>query len=115
MCCYLPYNNTPHLIYCVWCGAHQLDLVVQFATRQHLHGAFVQLVTNMTGDLCRQNSLILEMKAKCPWFIDTRWMSMAIVLHWFNANQIRHKQFLDECQHSWKPPLHWWASAIGME
>jgi hypothetical protein len=41
-------NNTPYLVYRVWCGAHQLDLVVQFATRHLLHGAFVQFVTNMT-------------------------------------------------------------------
>ena len=44
-------NNTPHLVNCVWCGAHQLDLVAQSATRQLLHGAFVQFVTNMTGNL----------------------------------------------------------------
>ena len=108
-------NNTPHLVYCVWCGAHQLDLVVQSATRHLLHGAFVQFVTNMTGNLRRQKNLIIEMKTKCPRFIDTRWMSMAKVLHWFNANQIQLQQFLDEHQHSWKPPLHWWVSAIVME
>jgi hypothetical protein len=78
-------NNTPHLVYCVWCGAHQLDLVVQSATRKLLEGEFVQFVTNMTGNLRRQKNLILEMKAKCPRFIDTRWMSMAKVLHRFNA------------------------------
>ena len=66
----------------------------------------------MTGNLQRQKNLILEMKTKCPRFIDTRWMSMAKVLHWFNANQIQLQQFLDECQNSWKPPLHWWFSAI---
>jgi hypothetical protein len=65
-------NDTPHLVYRVWCGAHQLDLVVQSATRKLLDGEFVQYVTNMTGNLRRQKNLILEMKAKCPRFIDTR-------------------------------------------
>ena len=74
-------NNTPHLVYHVWCGAHQLDLVVQSATRHLLHGAFVQFVTNMTGNLRRQKNLILEMKTKCPRFTYTRWMSMAKVIH----------------------------------
>ena len=59
-------NNTPHLVYCVWCGAHQLDLVVQSATRKLLEGEFVQFVTNKTGNLRHQKNLILEMKAKCP-------------------------------------------------
>ena len=27
------HNSTPHPVYCVWSGAHQLDLVVQYATR----------------------------------------------------------------------------------
>ena len=53
-------NNTPNLVYCVWCGAHQLDLVVQSAKRQLLHGAFVQFVTNMTGNLQRQPKPHLE-------------------------------------------------------
>ena len=34
-------NNTPHLVYRVWCGAHQLNLVVQSATRHLLHDALV--------------------------------------------------------------------------
>ena len=105
-------SNTPHLVYHAWCGAHQLDLVVQSTTRHLLHCAFVQFVTNMTGNLWRKKNLILEMKTKCPRFIDTRWMSMAKVLHCFNTNQIQLQQFLDECQHSWKPPLHWWVSTI---
>ena len=79
-------NNTPHLVHLVWCGAHQLDLVVQSVTRHLLHGAFVQFVTNMTGNLQRHNNLILKVKTKCPQFIDTRWMSMAKVLRWFIAN-----------------------------
>ena len=79
-------NNTPYLVYCVWCYAHQLDLVVQSATRHLLHGAFVQFVTNMTGNLQRQNILNLKVKTKCPRFIDTRWISMAKVLHWFHVN-----------------------------
>jgi hypothetical protein len=81
-------NNTPHLVYRVWCGAHQLDLVVQSATRKLLEGEFVQFVTNLTGNLRRQKILILEMKAKCPRFIDIRWMSIAKVLHWFNAKRV---------------------------
>ena len=55
---------TSHLVYHVWCGTHQLDLVVQSATQQLLHGVFVQFVTNMTGNLQRQKNLILEMKTK---------------------------------------------------
>ena len=73
-------NNSNHLVYCVWCGAHQLDLAVQSETRQLLHGAFLQVVTNMTGNLQSQKNLFLELKTKCPWFIETRWMSMAKLL-----------------------------------
>ena len=96
---YLCYN-TPCLVYCFWCGAHQLDLVVHSATRHLLHGAYVQFVTNMTGNLQRQKNLITEMKTKYPLCIDTRSNHMAKVLHWSNANQIQLQQFLDEHQHS---------------
>ena len=108
-------NDTPHLVYRVWCGAHQLDLVVQSATRRLLGGEFVQCLTNMTGNLRRQKNLIMEMKAKCPRFIDTRWMSMAKVLHWFNTKRVKLQQFLDERARPWRPPLHWWITVVVME
>jgi hypothetical protein len=58
-------------VYCVWCGAHQLDLVAQKVIQKLCSNQFVNLVMGIIGHLCWQQNLISEMGLKCPWFIDT--------------------------------------------
>ena len=111
---------TIHLIWYMVFGVVLINWIWLFNLQQdnfcmvHLCN-LLQKQLETTPNLQRQKYLILKMKTKCLQFIDTRWMSMDKVLHRFNANQIQLQQFLDEHQHSWKPPLHWWVSAIVLE
>lgn len=62
--------------YRVWCAAHQLDLLVQNGLASMFDENFVHVIQGITGHLRRQKNLIAEMRATCPRFINTRWLSM---------------------------------------
>ena len=68
--------------YCIWCAAHQLDLIVQDRFKSMFDETFVHVIQGITGYLRQQKNLIQRMKATCPRFIDTRWLSMGCVLNW---------------------------------
>ena len=43
---------------------------------------FVHAIQVITGCLRRQKNLIQRMKATCPCFFDSRWLSMGHLLNW---------------------------------
>jgi hypothetical protein len=63
-------------LYCIWCGAHQLDLVMKKALVKLNDGTFVATLTGVTGHLRRQQNLIATMKSAGPTYAVTRWISM---------------------------------------
>ena len=67
--------------YCIWCAAHQLDLIVQDRFKSIFDDTFVHVIQVITGYLRRQKNLIQRMKSTCPCFIDSRWLSMGCLLH----------------------------------
>jgi hypothetical protein len=83
-------------IYRIWCGAHQLDLVVKKAFSRLCNETFLDTLTSMTGHLRRQQNLIREMKSACPTFVSTRWISMGKVLRWMKDNRLRLLQHFNE-------------------
>jgi hypothetical protein len=56
--------HTP--IFRVWCGAHQLDLVIKKAISWLCSEKFLTTLTAVTGHLRRQLNLQVEMKSICP-------------------------------------------------
>lgn len=95
--------------YRVWCGAHQLDLVIQKVFKKLLSEEFVGQVMAVTGYLQRQVNLLIEMKnSKCPRFIDTRWLSMGKLIKWLVENRDRVKQHYEEKNPLCKPSIKWW-------
>jgi hypothetical protein len=60
----------------IWCGLHQLDLVMQRVYKPSLEGDFYKTMTALIGHLRRQVNLISEMKSTCPKVSDVRWISM---------------------------------------
>jgi len=50
---------------------------------------FVHVIQGVTGYLRRQKNLIAEMRATCPRFINTRWLSMAKLLNWLHDKRER--------------------------
>jgi hypothetical protein len=71
--------HTP--IFQIWCGAHQLDLVIKKAFNRLCSDKFLTTLTAATGHLRRQPNLQVEMKSICPTFVSTRWISMATYSH----------------------------------
>ena len=65
----------------IWCAAHQLDLVMQERFKSMFNECFVHVIQGITGHLRRQKNLIQKMKATCPHFIDTWWLSMGHLLN----------------------------------
>jgi hypothetical protein len=63
-------------LYCIWCCAHQMDLVVQKAIAFLCDKNFVSSIMGITGHLLCQVNLISEMQSKCPRFVNTHWLSM---------------------------------------
>ncbi|KAG7371412.1 hypothetical protein IV203_019982 [Nitzschia inconspicua] len=95
-------------IFRVWCGAHQLDLVVKKAFNQLMNKKFLITLTGVTGHLRRQQNLIQHMKSSCPTFATTPWISMGKVLKWFKANRIRLFQHFSEMKPACTPSMEWW-------
>jgi hypothetical protein len=75
----------------IWCGLHQLDLVVQEEYSRACDETFTGSLVALASHLRAQQLLINEMKTKCPKFVDTRWLSMIRVSSWLKGNRVRSK------------------------
>jgi hypothetical protein len=66
-------------IFRIWCGAHQLDLVIQNLMSHLCRDEFYTTLTGLIGHLRRQQNLIAEMSSTCPAVASTRWVSLGKV------------------------------------
>ena len=99
----------------IWCGAHQLDLVVQAVLKSMYNEAFVKTIQSLTGYLRRQQNLIRAMRCKCPRFIDTRWLSMGRLLTWLKSKRRHIINHLEEKNPECRPSLDWWIIVYAMQ
>ena len=100
--------------YRIWCLAHQLDLVIKDAVNRIEESGvfpFVSKLTEIIGYLRRQTRLIQDMDAKCPYFIQVRWKSLAKVLKWLAAKQTRVSAYMQEKGYASAPSIVWWLIA----
>ena len=67
-------RETPNGIIRVWCGLHQLDLVMQRVFVAALDEEFLNYLTALIGYLRRQQNLVSDMRSTCPKVADTRWL-----------------------------------------
>lgn len=95
-------------VYRVWCGAHQLDLVMKKAFHKLCDDQFVGILTRLTAHLRRQQNLINDMKTACPTFAETRWISMGKLLKWLKDKRGRLFQHFDDKRPACTPPMYWW-------
>ena len=95
-------------VYRVWCGAHQLDLLMKKAFHKLCEDNFVGRVTRLTGHLRRQQNLISDMKSTCPTFAETRWISMGKLLKWLKDKRVRLFQHFEAKKPACTPPMYWW-------
>lgn len=80
----------------IWCGAHQLDLVLQDAYCELANETFYTQLTSLISYLRRQQNLISDMRTKAPKVSDTRWESMGDVSKWFKTNRIAIVEYLGQ-------------------
>ena len=95
-------------IFRIWCGAHQLDLVIKRAFNRLCNDRFLSMLTSVTGHLRRQTNLQVEMKSTCPTFVPTRWISMGKLLRWLKNNRLRLQQHFVEKKPACTPTREWW-------
>ncbi|KAH8944818.1 hypothetical protein BDL97_12G005300 [Sphagnum fallax] len=92
----------------VWCGAHQLDLIMADVYDNLLKEDFYSNLVSLIGYLRRQQNLIADMKTTCPKVALTRWLSMIKVMSWFKKHRIAVLAYLDEKLLPCRPSAAWW-------
>jgi hypothetical protein len=65
-------------IFRIWCGAHQLDLVIQNLMMSLSGDEFYTTLTGLIGHLHRQQNLA-EISFNCPTIASSRWLSLVNV------------------------------------
>src|SRR5947207_1762581 len=82
-------KEATHKIYGVWCGLHQLDLVMKYAYKdlQCSDAEFNKIIHVLTSYLCRQQTLINDMKSICPK-ATTCWMAMGGTCNWLLERRV---------------------------
>ena len=101
--------------YRVWCAAHQLDIVVQKQFKSMFNEKFVHVIQGITGHLRRQKKLIQKMKATCPRFINSRWLSMGRLLNWLISKRRDVQQHFQEKDPPCRPPNEWWIEVYALD
>jgi hypothetical protein len=94
--------------FCIWCAAHQLDLVVQARFKSMFNEQFVHVIQGITGYLRRQKNLITSMKSTCPRFIYTR------LLDWLIAKRLPLQAYFEEKQPPCRPLNEWWIEVYAL-
>ena len=84
------------LLISIGCCAHQMDVVVQKAIPFLCNKNFVSSIMGITGHLHCQVNLISEKQYKCPWFVNTCWLSIEQFLSWLILNRPHLTQHFDE-------------------
>ena len=69
-------KDAQYRLYRVWCGLHQLDLVIKYAYKELIDGEFNDILHAVTNYLCYQQNLIMDIQSKCPKAIKTPWTAL---------------------------------------
>ena len=96
----------------IWCGLHQLDLVLWWFYTELMDKSFYGILTNLISYLPQQFSLIAEMKTKVKTIVDTSWDSMSKESNWFKVHRVQLLQYLKEKILHCKPPPYVMVASI---
>ena len=96
----------------LWCGLHQLDIVLQAFFKAIMNEEFYTLLTGLISYLRRQQNLINDMKTKAKKVADTRWESMSNVASWFRKHRQSVQAYLNEKKPPCAPSTEWWVFII---
>jgi hypothetical protein len=97
----------------IWCGAHQLDLVMEDIMNNVIKERFFSVMIGFITHLTRQRNLIAEMQTTCPRVIN-RWLSMEKVISWFKIHWPELLAPIESKQPNSAPPRLWWVALLSM-
>jgi hypothetical protein len=98
----------------VWCGLHQVDLVMQRVFKSLKEEEFYKVLTDIISYLRRHSTLIEKMRGKCPKIADTRWISTGRVTPWFTQNRVIVSEYIKEKSPTCKPTPSWWVIVMAV-
>ena len=103
-----------HKLYRIWCGLHQLDLVMKYGYKDLMDGEFNDIMHKLTGYLRHQFNLINEMQTKCPKAVTTRWTAMGTTCQWLMEHWVHVLEYLTTTEAEQAPPDWWWVTAASL-
>jgi len=103
-----------HKLYRIWCGLHQLDLVMKYGYKDLMDGEFNDIMHKLTGYLRHQFNLINEMQTKCPKAVTTRWTAMGTTCQWLMEHRVHVLEYLTTTEAEQAPPDWWWVTAASL-
>ena len=59
-------QQAEYKLYRIWCGLHQLDLVMHHGYNKFMNGKLLTIMNAFIAHLCQQTNLINNMKSTCP-------------------------------------------------
>jgi hypothetical protein len=100
--------------FCIWCGAHQFDLVMEHIINEMVKESFFLVITSFITDLIRQHKLIMDMGTMCPCIVN-RWFFTYKVTKWFKIHRHELLAHIESKQPASAPPRLWWACLLAMD
>ena len=97
----------------IWCGAHQLGLVMEDIMSNVIKERFFSILTGFITHLTRQLNLIAEMQTTCPRVVN-RWLSTEKVISWFKLHRPQLLAHIEAKRPASAPPRLWWVALLAM-
>jgi hypothetical protein len=97
----------------IWCLSHQFDLIIKHATHDIMYGKFYQTAHLFSVHLRPQQTLITDMRSKCPKNT-TRWVAFGGILKWKLTHYRRLRQYVNEKLPVQAPSNSWWVIAAAL-
>ena len=98
----------------VWCGAYQLNLVIQHVMDSVVKENFFSVMTAFISHLGWQQILSASMDSTCPWVVN-RWLSSNKVTRWFKQKRPELLQYIREKNPATAPSDLRWIYLLAME
>ncbi|CAK9202181.1 unnamed protein product [Sphagnum troendelagicum] len=105
--------HSDYFLIWIWCGVHQLDLVMEDIMSNVIQKRFFSVMTRFITHLTRQQNLIAEMQTTCPHVVN-RWLSTEKVISWFKIHLPQLLAQIESKQPASVPPRLWWVAFLSM-
>src|SRR2546423_2409275 len=102
--------------YRVWCGLHQLDLVLKHAYTDLWENEVVDIMKKFIAHLRLQGTLINQMNATCPQ-LSTCWLVMGHICKWLLDKRVALFKYIVTAAKTITsvPPKWWWVIISGIK